>query len=180
MKILYLVRKPLEYARQKLYQPHSYLDRGIDGLMIEESSPGRSLLARLDHGAEIIGQITDIARDRNIKAAAISAIGALSRADLGFYDQAGQEYRVRAVEGPVEIASCTGNISLLEGEPFVHAHAVLADSSARVLAGHLVRGSIFAAELFIQELPQVDLHRSWDSPTGLKLWARGDGPGVLH
>ena len=147
-------------------------------MIIEESIAGRSLLARLDHGAEIIGQITDLARERKIKAAAISAIGALSRADLGFYDQAGQEYRVRAVEGPVEIASCTGNISLLEGEPFVHAHAVLADSSCYILAGHLVRGTIFAAELYLNELAQADLNRAHDSQTGLKLWAGGQAQGV--
>ena len=139
-------------------------------MIIEESSPGRCLLARLDHGAEIISQITDIARERKIRAAAISAIGALSRADLGFYDQAGRVYLVRAVEEPVEIASCAGNISLLDGQPFVHAHAVLADSSGVTFAGHLVRGSIFAAELFLQELPQQDLHRTPDSQTGLKLW----------
>ena len=139
-------------------------------MIIEESSPGRCLLARLDHGAEIISQITDIARERKIRAAAISAIGALSRADLGFYDQAGRVYLIRAVEEPVEIASCAGNISLLDGQPFVHAHAVLADSSGVTFAGHLVRGSIFAAELFLQELPQQDLHRTPDSQTGLKLW----------
>ena len=146
-------------------------------MIIEESSPGRCLLARLDHGAEIISQITDIARERKIRAAAISAIGALSRADLGFYDQAGREYLVRAVEEPVEIASCAGNISLLDGQPFVHAHAVLADSSGVAFAGHLVRGSIFAAELFLQELPQQDLHRTPDSQTGLNLWTGGQNSG---
>ena len=146
-------------------------------MIIEESIAGRSLLARLDHGEEMIGQIADLARERKIKAAAISAIGALSQADLGFYDQVGREYRVRRVEGPVEIASCTGNISLLEGEPFVHAHAVLADSSGTVLAGHLVRGTIFAAELFVQELAEADLHRSWDKQTGLKLWVQPQGVG---
>jgi predicted DNA-binding protein with PD1-like motif len=149
-------------------------------LIIEESISGRSLLARLDHGAEMIGQITDLARERNIRTAAISAIGALSRADLGFYDQAGQQYLVRAVEGPVEIASCTGNISLLDGTPFVHAHAVLADSSGTILAGHLVRGTIFAAELFLQELAEADLNRAYDSQTGLKLWGGGQGQGVGH
>ena len=146
-------------------------------MIIEESIAGRSLLARLDHGKEIMGQITDLARERKIKAAAISAIGALSQADLGFYDQAGREYLVRRVEVPMEIASCTGNISLLEGEPFVHAHAVLADSSGTVLAGHLVRGTIFAAELFVQELAEADLHRSWDKQTGLKLWVQPQGVG---
>ena len=35
-------------------------------MIIEESIAGRSLLARLDHGAEIIGQITDLARERKI------------------------------------------------------------------------------------------------------------------
>ena len=149
-------------------------------MIIQESTAGRSLLARLDQGAEIIGQITDVARERKIKAAAISAIGALTRADLGFYDQAGQEYRVRAVEGPVEIASCTGNISLLAREPFVHAHAVLADSSGAVLAGHLVRGTIFAAELFLQEMPQADLNRARDEQTGLKLWTEGRVQGIGH
>jgi len=78
----------------------------------------------------------------------------------------------------VEIASCTGNISLLEGEPFVHAHAVLADSSGRVLAGHLVRGTIFAAELFVQELAEANLHRAWDKQTGLKLWSDMQPQGV--
>ena len=146
-------------------------------MIIEESIAGRSLLARLDYGKEIIGQIADLARERKIKAAAISAIGALSQADLGFYDQAGREYRVRRVEVPVEIASCTGNISLLDGTPFVHAHAVLADSSGTVLAGHLVRGTIFAAELFVQELAEADLHRSWDKQTGLKLWVQPQGVG---
>lgn len=148
-------------------------------MIIEESSPGRCLLARLDHGAEIISQITDIARERKIRAAAISAIGALSRADLGFYDQAGKEYLVRAVEEPVEIASCAGNISLLDGQPFVHAHAVLADSSGVTFAGHLVRGSIFAAELFLQELPQQDLHRTPDNQTGLKLWTGEQNSGEM-
>ena len=145
-------------------------------MIIEESIAGRSLLARLDHGAEMIGQIADLARERRIKAAAISAIGALTRADLGFYDQAGREYMVR----PVEIASCTGNISLSEGGPFVHAHAVLADSSGRVLAGHLVRGTIFAAELYLKELAQADLNRDYDSQTGLKLWGGGQGQGIGH
>jgi uncharacterized protein len=139
-------------------------------LLIGKSGPGIGILARLDHGAEIVGQITDIAGDLKIKAAYISAVGALTRAEIGFYDQAAHEYRAAAVEGPVEIASCSGNISLLEGRPFVHAHAVLSDGSGRTFAGHLVRGSIFAAELFLLEMPGAELHRMPDPVTGLKLW----------
>lgn len=139
-------------------------------MLIRDCSQGKSLLARLDNGAEIIGQITDIARTKKIEAATFYAIGALSRADLGYYDQKAHEYRVTPVEVPVEIASCSGNISLLDGQPFVHAHAVLADGQSRTWAGHLVRGSIFAAEIYLQELPGPRLCRTPDSVTGLNLW----------
>jgi uncharacterized protein len=139
-------------------------------LLIRDYSQGRSLLARLDSGAEIIGQITILAKDMEIEAAFISAIGALSRADLGCYDQASREYHASPVDEPVEIAACSGNISLLEGRPFVHAHAVLANGRGRSWAGHLIRGTIFAAEVFLQELSGLPLKRVPDSITGLKLW----------
>ncbi|MHB8119148.1 MAG: PPC domain-containing DNA-binding protein [Methanothrix sp.] len=139
-------------------------------MLIRDCSQGRSFLARLDSGAEIIGQITDLAKDMGIKAAFISAIGALTRADIGCYDQAVREYHVTTVDEPVEIAACSGNISLLEDRPFVHAHAVLANGRGRSWAGHLVRGSIFAAELYLQELSGLPLKRVPDSITGLKLW----------
>jgi hypothetical protein len=105
-----------------------------------------------------------------IEAAFISAIGALTRADLGYYDQATREYHVTPVEESVELAACSGNISLLEGRPFVHAHAVLANGQGRSWAGHLIRGTVFAAELYLQELPGLRLHRTLDFVTGLNLW----------
>jgi predicted DNA-binding protein with PD1-like motif len=74
------------------------------------------------------------------------------------------------VEEPVELASCLGNISLLKGQPFVHAHAVLANNQGQVWAGHLVRGTIFAAELYLQELTGQSLNRTPDFITGLNLW----------
>jgi len=139
-------------------------------LLIRDCSQGQSFLARLDSGAEIIGQITDLARERQIESGTFSAIGALTRADLGYYDQAAHVYHVTPVDEPVEIAACLGNISLLEGRPFVHAHAVLANGRGRSWAGHLVRGTIFAAEVYLQELSGLPLKRVPDSITGLKLW----------
>lgn len=139
-------------------------------MLVQDACMGRSLLARLDHGSEIVNQITEIAREKQIEVATFYAIGALSRADLGCYDQASHEYHVSAIEEPVELASCSGNISLLEGQPFVHAHAVLADGQGQVLAGHLVRGTIFAAEIYLQELKGRKLNRTPDFITGLNLW----------
>lgn len=128
-------------------------------------------MARLDHGEDIIGQITDLAVEKEIETASLSVIGALSRAELGYYDQASQKYIEIRIDEPVELVSCSGNISLREGRPFVHAHAVLSDREGRVRGGHLNSALVFAAELYIQELLGLHLKRVPDSITGLNLWS---------
>ena len=139
-------------------------------MLIREFKSGRSLLARPEHGEEIIGQITSIIREKDIRAGHLSVIGALEQAEIGYYDQLTHVYQAIQVNEPVELASCSGNISLLKGQPFAHVHAVLSGMKGTVWAGHLTSGRIFAAELYIQELTGQDLIRSEDSVTGLNLW----------
>jgi uncharacterized protein len=131
---------------------------------------GRSLLIGLDHGADMIAQITELARDLEIETAVFSAIGAFSSAELGCYDQVKHEYGKILVDEPVELVSCSGNITIRDGQPFVHAHAALADRDGKVLGGHLMNGTVFAAEVHLQELLGQPLRRVHDQTTGLKLW----------
>jgi uncharacterized protein len=139
-------------------------------LLIRDFRQGRCLMARLDHGTDIIGQITYLAKENVIKTGFVSIIGALSRAELGYYDQVSQKYGKIQIDEPVELVSCFGNVSLRNGEPFVHAHAALSDGAGRVCGGHLNSGTVFAAELYMQELLGPNLERVPDSITGLNLW----------
>ena len=139
-------------------------------MLIRGFERGRCLLARLDHGAEIILQITELAKSEKIETGIISAVGALSGAELAYYDQDTLEYGKIPVSGPVELVSCSGNISLRDGQPFVHAHAVLADRDGKTVAGHLTQGIIFAAEICLQELSGRPLKREPDPTTRLYLW----------
>ncbi len=132
---------------------------------------GKVILEGLPHGTDLLETITDLARREGIKIGTVAAIGAVKRARIGYYDQVAQEYRERDIEGPMEISSCLGNISLKDGEIFVHAHITLADSEGRVAGGHLCVGTIiFAAECRINELQGESLERSYDETTGLSLW----------
>lgn len=140
-------------------------------MLIKEFQSGRQLLARLDHGEEIIGQVMCIIREKDIRAGHLNVIGALEQAEIGYYDQVSQKYQGIQINEPVELASCSGNISLLRGQPYAHVHAVLSGKNGTVWAGHLTSGRIFAAELYIQELTGRDLIRSLDSVTGLNLWS---------
>jgi len=108
----------------------------------------------------------------HIKLGVFSVIGALTGAKLGYYKQDEKKYTdCVSLDKKLEIASCTGNISLLNSEIFVHAHIVLADHSGKAYGGHLMPGStIFAAEYYIQELKGTPLERTRDPETGLNLW----------
>jgi predicted DNA-binding protein with PD1-like motif len=131
---------------------------------------GRNFLVRAEHNSDLIQFVTELAEKEGITAATFTAIGALKRAKLEFYDQKKHEYQEITLDSPHEIASCMGNISAKDGRPFVHAHAVLADKNGNTKAGHLLEGVVFAAEIHLRELKGAKLERKYDKVTGLSLW----------
>ncbi|MDI9616127.1 MAG: DUF296 domain-containing protein [Methanothrix sp.] len=130
------------------------------------------VMVGLQHGSDIMEAIRDAAADLSIYAGFFSVIGALSSVDLAYYDQKEKVYRQRSFEGDFEIASCTGNISLKDGQRFVHAHIALADKNYNLFGGHLLGGRVFAAELHIMGLEGEPPVREYDPVTGLFLWRR--------
>jgi predicted DNA-binding protein with PD1-like motif len=144
--------------------------RGM-GLLVRELKRGRSLLVRLDHGADLVNQISELAVDEGIHTGAFSVLGALVQAEIAFYNQESHDYSALLVEENAELVSCTGNVSIRDGKPFVHAHVVLAASDGKTIGGHLLHGKIFAAELFLIELLGKPMVRENDQTTGLYLWS---------
>ena len=131
---------------------------------------GRTFLVRVEHDSDLVQFLTEFAKKEKVTMAAFTAIGALKRAKLGFYEQKKHAYQEMTLNTPNEIASCVGNISVKDGNPFVHAHAVLADKNGDTKAGHLVTGKVFAAEVHLWELMDTVLERKFDNVTGLSLW----------
>ena len=135
-----------------------------------EFKPSRDFLVRVEHNSDLIQFITELAEKENIVVATITAVGALKKAKLGFYNQEKHEYQEIRIDSPHEIACCVGNVSIKDGRPFVHAHAVLADKNGNTKAGHLFEGMVFAAEVHLRELKGAVLERKYDEVTGLSLW----------
>ncbi len=131
---------------------------------------GRNFIVRAKHDSDIIIFLNNVAKKHGITTATFTVIGALKSAKLGFYDQDKHEYLENLLLTPQEIATCVGNISTKEGEPFVHAHAVLADRNGNTKGGHLLEGKVFAAEVHLFELIGEIIVRRNDAVTGLSLW----------
>jgi predicted DNA-binding protein with PD1-like motif len=135
-----------------------------------EYSASKELIVRLKHDADLVQTMTELVRSKGIEAGSFTVIGALKRARLGYYDQKNHEYRELKIDSPHEMASCVGNVSLKDGEPFIHAHVVLADETGNTKAGHLLEGVVFAAEVHLRQLEGPRLERKYDEVTGLSLW----------
>lgn len=131
----------------------------------------RSFLAPLRYGHDLLAELMRIILEHRIDHAALSIIGAVTGATFGYYDQEAHEYLEIKREGRFEVLSCTGNVTLKNGSPFVHAHALFSDRSGVAFGGHLMSPSVvFAAELHIRELAGRPPERIYDAPTGLYLW----------
>lgn len=139
-------------------------------MSVSESNGSKELMVRLKHDADLVQSVAELARSHGIEAGSFTAIGALKRAILGYYDQKDRKYREIKIDSPHEMASCVGNISLRDGEPFAHIHVVLADEEGNTKAGHLFEGIVFAAELHLRQLEGPKLERKYDEVTGLSLW----------
>lgn len=141
-----------------------------DSMCVFEFGASKELVLRFKDGVDLVESITEVAKSKGVRVGTFTAIGALKRAKLGYYDQRSHEYRATTIEAAMELASCTGNVSLKGGEPFVHAHAVLSDENGNTRAGHLLEGMVFAAEVRLTQLEGPGLQRKYDQGTELMLW----------
>jgi uncharacterized protein len=132
----------------------------------------RKIMGRLGKGDDLVGALTNICQDLGITLGEVKAIGAVSRARIGYYHQDTRQYEWLDLARPMEILALEGNISLKDGKPFVHAHVILSDGDGQAFGGHLAEGTIvFATEFVIQELKaERALNRQMDEETGLFLW----------
>jgi len=147
--------------------------------MTRQAEFGSGLVGRLSHGADLLEELTRLCSDNRISFGRVEAIGAVQRARVGFYTQSEREYEFTSIDRPLEILNLTGNVSLKDGVPMVHAHITLEDRDGRVYGGHLAPGTVvFACEYMLQRIGGAAYVRDFDEETGLALWQeRGDSLG---
>lgn len=131
----------------------------------------RLFMGKLSHGGDLLEELTEVCRKENIKLGRIEALGAVQRARLGFYSQQTHEYKFLNLDQPFEITNLVGNVSLKDGNSFVHAHITLSDKEGHAYGGHLAPGTIvFACEVMLEAFEGPAFERGLDEVTGLPLW----------
>jgi len=136
-----------------------------------EATGGRTFVGRLEMGDDLVESIERFCVEREIRAAWVSAIGAVQHASFAYYEQDELRYLELESDQHHEIIGFIGNISIRDEKPFLHAHATFGSRSGSTAGGHLLHGClVFAAEVTIREMTGVELVRHPDEVSGLALW----------
>jgi len=135
-----------------------------------QGKPGRLIVERLQEGEDLLGRLNQLVVDCKVQAGSLTAIGSLSKAELGFYEGNGR-YATTTHKGPFEVLSCVGSVSLKQDARVVHVHIALADKKGRAYGGHVMPGCIVDStfEVFIQEIEGITLQRKLDGEKNLYL-----------
>jgi predicted DNA-binding protein with PD1-like motif len=130
----------------------------------------RTFAVVLQAGDEAMRSLQDFAVKERIGGAQITAIGALSAAQLAYFDWEQKQYWPIPVTEQVEVASLVGDIAIgPDGQPSVHVHAVLGRRDGNALAGHLLEARVRPTlEIIVTESP-AHLCKAKDPESGLAL-----------
>jgi len=117
-------------------------------------SAGDTYLVRLERGEEIHATLKTFCQQHAITAGWLTGIGAVRQAELGYFHRERKDYSWKKIDTDHELTSLMGNISLKDGETWLHLHATLSDEHFQVIAGHLRSGVIsVTGEIIIHPLP---------------------------
>jgi predicted DNA-binding protein with PD1-like motif len=120
-------------------------------------------------GEDPVAGLETFAREYDVTAASLSAIGAFRRATVAYFDWEKKDYERVPIDEQVEVLTLTGNIALKNSEPALHLHVVLGRRDGTACGGHLLDAVVRPTlEVAVVESPK-HLRRRSDPETGLAL-----------
>lgn len=139
--------------------------------LVHEEAGQRRYLLVMDQGDDGFAEIENFAKDRGIRSASITAIGAGRSVTLGWFDPKANKYQFTKHDEQVELASFVGDIAVVDGTPALHAHVVVGRSDNTALAGHLQAFEVFPTMEVTLVENAITMDKVKDSVTGVPLIA---------
>ncbi len=136
------------------------------------SDDGKAAFVRLLPGADLLKGLNEAAATLGVRAGTLQIVGAVRNLVVAYFDQQTKKYRdFHRYDEPMEIAGGVGNVSLKDGEPFVHIHVTGAGADGSAVAGHLMEGTeVYMIEAYFRDLGGPAPVRILDDEVGLPVW----------
>ena len=121
----------------------------------------------IEKNEKVMDTLTSFCKDQSITNAKISGIGAVKQSEIGAYDTIGKEYIRKQFPDVWELVSYEGNVTLKDGDPFVHGHVILSHHDMKTIGGHLFELTVAAVGEFFLRKFDNDAYREINEDVGL-------------
>ena len=131
---------------------------------------GDTYMLRIDCGEEILQSLKQMCEQEGIRLAQVSAIGAVDHAIVGVFDLREKRYHQEETNEFMEIASLSGSVTGMNGQPYIHLHVTMADQKHILHGGHAIELRVGATcEMFVRIL-DGQVTREKNEELGINLW----------
>ena len=124
---------------------------------------------RLERGDEVVASLLSLAEKEKIALANVSGIGACDSAIIGVYKLSEKKYYSNHLLGDMEITCLAGNITTMDGKPYVHVHATLGMADGSAKGGHLNEAIISATGELMVTAVNGSVDRFKDEASGINF-----------
>jgi predicted DNA-binding protein with PD1-like motif len=146
-------------------------------MIVGEAKQTRVVMGRIEKGEPVVEKLVELARFEKIDCGFVRGQGVVEEIFLERYHEGARRYvpltTAGGADGPWELVSLQGNVSLRDGQPEARLWAVIATvlgARPRVLAGQLAAARAIFVEFAVDVCDDGDLERRDDAVTGLPLW----------
>jgi uncharacterized protein len=120
-------------------------------------------------GDEAFSGLLEFAEKYHVTSAHFTAIGALNKATLGWFDPQRKMYKKIPINGQHEVIAMSGDIALYQGNPVVHTHMVVGSPDGTTRAGHVLDAYVSPTLEVMVTVDPVAMHKRLDPETDLTL-----------
>lgn len=132
---------------------------------------GNDIFLRIQKGEEILTCLQEVCEKEQIVLGSLTGLGAVEEVALGVFNREKFAYEKQTYTGDMEIASCVGNISTMEGKTYLHVHMVVGNVTEGIChAGHLNRAVVSLTGEFILHKIEGTVEREYSPEVGLNLF----------
>ena len=131
---------------------------------------GKTVVARIDRGEEILDKLHELAEKEHIKLASVQALGATNDFTVVVFNTETRQYAANRFTGSFEIVSLVGTVNTMDRQFYAHLHMSAGNEKGEVVGGHLNRAVVSATCEMVLHLIDGTVDRRFDADTGLNLF----------
>jgi uncharacterized protein len=122
--------------------------------LLNPGEPTKQYAVIFYQGDEAFSGLAEFAEKYYVTSAHFTAIGALNRATLGWFDPQRKMYKKIPINGQHEVIGMSGNIALHQGKPVVHTHMVVGSPDGTTRVGHVLDAYVGLRSI----VPRLEVH----------------------